>query len=118
MSLLVKTPLLLYPNPLYLTPATIYYTHTIPPPPFPVTPGNLLGDKKNLTTFRKEIEQILQIWKFIKLQIVELKTKYSVSCRLLLRLSKNTVRYYIADFPSWLKRIYLKWFNNLSPSIC
>lgn len=91
-----------------------------PPKPqkSPNQKDNLLGNKKSMMTFRKEIEQILAIWKFIKTQIAELKAKYSVSCRLLKRLSKNTVRYYIQDFPSWLRRIYLKWYRNLSPNLC
>ena len=71
-----------------------------------------------MSTFRKEIEQILAVWKFIKKQILELKTKYNMSCRLLKRLSKNTVRYYVRDFPRWLRRIYFKWYKSLARDLC
>lgn len=71
-----------------------------------------------MSTFRKEIEQILSVWKFIKLQIAELKEEYTVSCRLLKRLSKNTVEYYVRDFPKWLQKIYAKWYKNLRKKLC
>lgn len=71
-----------------------------------------------MSTFRKEIEQILAVWKFIKSQISELKEKYSVSCRLLKRLSKNTVIYYVRDFPKWLRKIYQKWYKSLEKNLC
>lgn len=71
-----------------------------------------------MSTFRKEIEQILAVWKFIKSQIAELKEKYSVSCRLLKRLAKNTVIYYVRDFPKWLRKIYKKWYDNLEENLC
>lgn len=74
--------------------------------------------QKNLMTFRREIEQILAVWKFIKSQILELREKYSVSCRLLKRLSQNTVKYYVRDFPKWLQKIYMKWYGSLSQKLC
>ena len=65
-----------------------------------------------------EIKEILKLWKYIKNLILMLKEDFSISCRLLQSMARETFDFNIKDLPDWLKEIFNMWYDDFQMTLC
>ena len=77
-----------------------------------------LASVPEFSDLKKEITEIVVLWKYIKNLILNLVSDFDVSCRLLKVLSADTVHHHTSRLPKWLQKTVFRWFEPLYQRIC
>ena len=70
------------------------------------------------TTLKREISHIIILWMYIKNLILNVKTNFDISCRLMKKMARDTFDHHTEELPDWLIDIMSKWYDEIDVKLC